>query len=168
MKQKKGLTQVSLRVGQKAPEFSLPDSDGKQRSLGEFIGRAVALLAFFPFAFSGVCDKEMCVFRDGVYELSAPATQIVGISVDSVYTLKAFSQTYNLPFPLLSDFNREVTRLYGVLQDPWVGFDYGGVAKRSIFLIDRKGSLRYKWVTDSPANEPPYQKVADAAAKLRI
>ena len=168
MKQMRGSSQVGLRVGQKAPEFTLPDADGKQRSLVEFVGRAVALLAFFPFAFSGVCDKEMCVFRDGVYELSAPATQIVGISVDSVFTLKAFAQTYNLPFPLLSDFNRQVTKLYGVLQNPWVGFNYDGVAKRSIFLVDRTGSVRYKWVTNSPTNEPPYEKVAEAAAKLRI
>jgi len=168
MKPKRGPAQTGLRVGQKAPEFSLPDAEGKQRSLGEFLGQAVALLAFFPFAFSGVCDKEMCVFRDGLYELSAPTTQVVGISVDSVFTLKAFAQTYNLPFPLLSDFNRQVTKLYGVLQNPWVGFDYGGVAKRSIFLVDKKGSLRYRWVTDTPSNEPPYEKIAEAAARLRI
>lgn len=162
-----GPSQTVPRLGQKAPEFSLPDADGKQRNSGEFFGQTVALLAFFPFAFSGVCDKEMCVFRDGFGELTAPTTQVVGISVDSVFTLKAFAQTYNLEFPLLSDFNRRVTKLYGVLQDPWVGFDYGGVAKRSVFLVDREGSLRYKWVTDVPSNEPPYEEVAKAAAKLK-
>ena len=125
------------------------------------------MLAFFPFAFSGVCDKEMCVFRDGYGELVAPTTQIVGISVDSVFSLKAFAQTYNLQFPLLSDYNRRVAKLYGVLQEPWIGFDYGGAAKRSIFLIDRKGSLRYRWVTDAPSNEPPYDEVSEAAAKLK-
>jgi len=167
MKPKGGPVRAVPRLGQKAPEFTLPDADGNQRSLGEFLGKAAALLAFFPFAFSGVCDKEMCVFRDGVYELSAPTTQVVGISVDSVFTLKAFAQTYNLQFPLLSDFNRRVTKLYGVLQDPWVGLDYGGVAKRSIFLVDRKGSLRYRWVTDAPSNEPPYEEVARAAAGMK-
>jgi peroxiredoxin len=167
MKRKSGPSRAVPRLGQKAPEFTLPDADGKPRSLGEFVGQAVALLAFFPFAFSGVCDKEMCTFRDGVDELAAPTTQIVGISVDSVFTLKAFAQTYNLQFPLLSDFNRRVTKLYGVLQDPWVGFDYGGVAKRSVFLVDKKGSLRYKWVTDAPSVEPPYEEVASAAAKLK-
>jgi len=75
------------RLGQRAPEFSLPDADGKERSLGEFNNQSVALLAFFPFAFSGVCDKEMCVFRDGFDGLAAPTTQVVGISVDSVFTL---------------------------------------------------------------------------------
>jgi len=167
MKQKGVASGNGLRVGQKAPEFSLPDTEGKQRSLGEFVGQAVALLAFFPFAFSGVCDKEMCVFRDGFGELTAPTTQVVGISVDSVFSLKAFAQTYDLRFPLLSDYNRRVSKLYGVLQEPWVGFDYGGVAKRSVFLIDRKGSLRYKWVTDTPSKEPPYNEVSEAAARLR-
>ena len=167
MRQGRGSSQTMLRIGQKAPEFSLPDTEGRQRSLGEFVGQAVALLAFFPFAFSGVCDREMCVLRDGFGELSAPTTRVVGISVDSVFTLKTFAQTYNLQFPLLSDFNRRVTKLYGVLQEPWVGFDYEGVAKRSIFLVDRKGSLRYKWVTDTPSNEPPYDEVSEAAAKLK-
>jgi peroxiredoxin len=167
MKLKGVASQTVPRLGQKAPEFSLPDTEGKQRSLKEFFGQAVALLAFFPFAFSGVCDKEMCVFRDGFDDLTAPTTQVVGISVDSVFTLKAFAQTYDLQFPLLSDFNRRVAKLYGVLQNPWVGFDYGGVAKRSVFLVDKKGSLRYKWVTDAPSNEPPYEEVARAAAKLK-
>jgi len=167
MKQKGVASGNGLRVGQKAPEFSLPDTEGKQRSLGEFVGQAVALLAFFPFAFSGVCDKEMCVFRDGFGELSAPTTQVVGISVDSVFTLKAFAQTYDLQFPLLSDFNRHASKVYGVLQEPWVGFDYDGVAKRSIFLIDKNGALRYRWVTDEPSIEPPYDEVSEAAARLR-
>lgn len=167
MKQKSVVSRTGPRIGQRAPEFSLPDADGKQRNLGEFVGRAVALLAFFPFAFSGVCDKEMCVFRDGFGELTAPTTQIVGISVDSVFTLRTFAQTYDLQFPLLSDYNRRVSKLYGVLQEPWVGFDYGGVAKRSIFLIDKKGSLRYKWITDTPSNEPPYDEVSEAAARLK-
>lgn len=167
MKSKGGLSRTGPRIGQKAPEFSLPDADGKRRNLGEFVGQTVALLAFFPFAFSGACDKEMCVFRDGFDGLSAPTTQVVGISVDSVFALKAFAQTYNLQFPLLSDFDRQVTKLYGVLQEHWVGFDYGGVAKRSVFLVDKKGSLRYKWIADAPSNEPPYEEVAEAAARLK-
>jgi peroxiredoxin len=91
---------------------------------------------------------------------------VVGISVDSVYALKAFSQTYNLPFPLLSDFNKRVTRAYGVLQDPWVGHGYRGVAKRSVFVVDRRGFLRYRWVTETPNNEPPYEDVVKVIAKL--
>ena len=155
-----------LRIGQKAPEFSLPDSENKARALNELVKDGPIILAFFPFAFSGVCDKEMCAFRDNFSNVLSVGTRVVGISVDSAYTLKAFAQTYNLPFPLLSDFNKRVTRLYGVLQDPWVALGYKGVAKRSVFLIDTRGVLRYRWVTDFPSEEPPYSEVAKNAQKL--
>jgi peroxiredoxin len=156
---------VALRLGQKAPDFALPDSDKKVRSLTEFTGKGGVILAFFPFAFSGTCDKEMCTFRDGFGTLQNAGTQLVGISVDSSYSLKAFAQTYNLQFPLLSDFNKKVTKLYGVLQDPWVGLGYKGVAKRAVFLLDGRGMLRYRWVTDVPSDEPPYPEVMRAAQK---
>jgi peroxiredoxin len=157
---------VVPRIGQKVPEFSLPDADKKTRSLGEFTKQGTVVLAFFPFAFSGVCDKEMCMFRDGFDSLQRIEAQLVGISVDSTFALKAFAQTYNLQFPLLSDFNKKVTRLYGVLQDPWVGFGYKGVAKRSVMIVDKRGMLRYRWVTDEPSDEPPYGEVMKAAQKL--
>jgi peroxiredoxin len=159
---------VVLRLGQKVPEFALPDYDKKVRSLGEFTQKGNVILAFFPFAFSGTCDKEMCSFRDGFPSLQAAGAQLVGVSVDSAYSLKAFAQTYNLQFPLLSDFNKKVTKLYGVLQDPWVGLGYKGVAKRAVFLVDRRGMLRYKWVTDTPSDEPPYAEVVKAAQKLAV
>jgi len=123
------------------------------------------MLAFFPFAFSGACDKEMCTFRDSVSSLGNHA-HLVGISVDSVFSLKAFAQTYDLTFPLLSDFNKKVVKLYDVLHDPWVSLGYKGVAKRSVFLIDGRGFLRYRWVTDIPTEEPPYAEVAKAMQKL--
>lgn len=155
-----------LRLGQRPPDFSIPDTEGKTQSLSEYAKKGAVLLAFFPFAFSGVCDKEMCTFRDGLSRFSTLGVQVVGVSVDSVFALKAFSQTYNLPFPLLSDFNKKVTRLYGVLQDPWVGFGYRGVAKRSVFALDSRMVLRYKWVTDNPGEEPPYEDVLKAVAKM--
>ncbi len=155
-----------LRLGQKVPEFALPDADKKLRSLGEFTKQGTVILAFFPFAFSGTCDKEMCTFRDGFGTLQGAGAQLVGVSVDSSYSLKAFAQTYNLQFPLLSDFNKKVTKLYGVLQDPWVGLGYKGVAKRAVVVVDRRGKLRYKWVTDVPSDEPPYAEVMKAAQKL--
>lgn len=158
---------MAPRVGQKAPKFELPDTEGKTRGLDEFVDQGGVLLAFFPFAFSGVCDREMCAFRDGFSEYSERGTQIVGISVDSVYTLKAFAQTYDLRFPLLSDFNKSAAKAYGVLHSQWVGFGYRGVAKRSAFLVDRKGVMRYKWVGDDPANEPPYGALTKAATKMR-
>lgn len=154
------------KLGQRAPDFVLPDSDGQLRRMSEFAEKGAIVLAFFPFAFSGVCDKEMCSLRDSFSEFSSLGAQVLGISVDSVYSLKAFSQTYNLPFPLLSDFNKKVVKSYGVLQDPWVGHDYGGAAKRSVFVVDRKCILRYRWVTDVPTEEPPYKDVIKAAGKI--
>lgn len=155
-----------LRLGQKVPPFELPDSDKKVRSLGEFTQAGSVILAFFPFAFSGTCDKEMCTFRDGFGTLQNAGSQLVGISVDSSYSLRAFSQTYNLQFPLLSDFNKKVTRAYEVLQDPWVGLGYKGVAKRAVLVVDKKSILRYRWVTDVPSQEPPYDEVVRAVQKL--
>jgi len=157
---------VVLRLGQKVPEFSLPDADEKMRSLEEFVRQGTVVLAFFPFAFSGVCDKEMCTFRDSFGELRKAGIQLVGISVDSAYSLKAFAQTYNLQFPLLSDFNKKVVKLYGVLQDHWGSLGYKGVAKRAVILVDKKGMLRYRWVTDTPSDEPPYTEVMRAVQKL--
>jgi peroxiredoxin len=157
---------VVLRLGGKAPEFSLPDADGRVRSLEEFLRQGTVILAFFPFAFSGTCDKEMCMFRDGFGSLQGAGAQLVGVSVDSTFSLRAFAQTYNLQFPLLSDFNKKVVRLYGVLQDPWVGLGYKGVSKRAVMVLDKRGMLRYRWVTDVPSEEPPYGEVAKAAQKL--
>ncbi len=155
-----------LRIGQRVPDFSLPDANKQERRLSEFTQRGKTVLLFFPFAFSGVCDKEMCVFRDGSSKFDSLNAQVVGISVDSVFTLKVFAQTYNLQFPLLSDFNKKVTKTYGVLHDVWAAFGYKGVAKRAAFVVDGKGILRYKWVTEVPSNEPPYEEIVAALSKL--
>jgi len=155
-----------LRVGQRVPDFALTDQTGKERKLSEFTAKGNVVLAFFPFAFSGTCTAEMCAFRDGMNKFNALQASVVGVSVDSVYTLKVFAQTYGLEFPLLSDFNKKVVRVYDVFHDPWVAYGYKGVAKRSVFLLDRKGILRYRWVTDVPSEEPPYPEVTDALRKL--
>ena len=157
---------MALRLGQKVPEFSLPDSDKAVRALSEFTEKGPVILAFFPFAFSGTCDKEMCSFRDNFGSLRGIGAQLVGVSVDSSYALNAFAQTYNLQFPLLSDFNKKVSRAYGVLHETWVAFGYKGVSKRAAFVLDGKGILRYKWVTDAPSNEPPYDEIVSALGKL--
>jgi peroxiredoxin len=155
-----------LRIGQRVPDFSLPDINKQERRLSEFTQKGKTVLLFFPFAFSGVCDKEMCTFRDGAAKLSSLNAQTVGISVDSLFTLRVFAQTYNLQFPLLSDFNKKVSRAYGVLHDTWVAFGYKGVSKRAAFVLDGKGILRYKWVTDAPSDEPQYDEVISALGKL--
>lgn len=158
---------MATRLGQRVPEFSLPDSDGKAHGLSDLTAGGHVVLAFFPFAFSGVCDKEMCTFRDDLGRLPGTGLNVVGISVDSLFTLKVFRQTYNLPFVMLSDFNKKVSRSYGVLDDPWAGFGYRGVAKRAVFLVDKKGILRYRWIADVPSQEPPYDALKDAASKTQ-
>ena len=155
-----------LRIGQRVPDFSLPDTDKKERKLSEFTQKGKTVLLFFPFAFSGVCDTEMCKFRDSANKLNSMNAQVVGISVDSLFTLKVFGQTYSLQFPLLSDFNKKVSTAYGVLHETWVAFGYKGVSKRAAFVLDGKGILRYKWVTDVPSNEPPYDEIISALDKL--
>jgi peroxiredoxin len=155
-----------LRIGQRVPDFSLPDTERKERRLSEFTQKGKTVLLFFPFAFSGTCDKEMCVFRDDMVKINSMNVQVVGISVDSVFTLKVFAQTYNLQFPLLSDFNKKISKAYGVLQETWVSHGYKGVSKRAVLVLDGKGILRYKWVTDAPSNEPPYEEILAALNKL--
>jgi glutaredoxin-dependent peroxiredoxin len=157
---------VVLRIGQKVPDFSLFDSEKKERKLSEFTQKGSLTIAFFPFAFSRTCDREMCVFRDNLAGAGSLEGSVIGISVDSVFTLKIYSETYNLGFPVLSDFNKKVAKAFDVLQDPWVDLGYKGVAKRAVFVVDRKGVLRYRWVAQEPGEEPPYDQVAAAVAKV--
>lgn len=155
-----------LRLGQRVPNFVLPDSDKKERRLSELARGGSAVIAFFPFAFSGACDREMCAFRDNFAKLNSLHAQVVGISVDSLFTLSVFRQTYGIEFPLLSDFNKKVARAYGVLQDTWVAFGYKGVSKRAIFVVDSKAVLRYRWIADAPSEEPPYDQIIETLTKL--
>ncbi len=155
-----------LRVGQRVPDFALPDYTKKERKLSEFIQKGNVVIAFFPFAFSPTCDREMCIFRDGMSRFNALQANVIGVSVDSAYTLKVYAQTYNLEYPLLSDFNKKVSRAFDVLQDPWTDMGYKGVSKRAVFVLDRKGILRYRWVTDVPSEEPPYDEVVESLRKL--
>ncbi|HUK75131.1 MAG TPA: redoxin domain-containing protein [Nitrososphaerales archaeon] len=155
-----------LRVGQRVPDFTLTDHTKQERKLSDYVQKGNVVIAFFPFAFSGVCDREMCTFRDSVAKLDAVKASVLGVSVDSLFALNVFAQTYGIEYPLLSDFNKKVSRAFDVLQDPWVSFGYRGVAKRSVFVLDRKGILRYRWVTDVPGEEPPYDEVMASLAKL--
>jgi glutaredoxin-dependent peroxiredoxin len=155
-----------LRIGQRVPDFTLPDHTKQERKLSELIQKGNVVIAFFPFAFSGVCDREMCTFRDSMTKLNSVRASVVGISVDSLFTLKVFAQTYNLEYTLLSDFNKEVSEAFDVLQSPWVAFGYKGVARRSVFVLDSKGILRYRWVGDAPSEEPPYNEIIESLRKL--
>jgi peroxiredoxin len=156
---------MSADVGSKAPDFTLPNQDRQPVSLGEALGKNNVVLAFFPAAFSSVCTKELCTFRDQVGPLNHLAkAQVFGISVDTPFSLKAFANEQRLQFPLLSDFNKDVIRAYEVFNPDMIGLK--GIAKRAVFVIDRGGTVRYCEVLDDARNEPNYEKLNGALASL--
>lgn len=152
-------------VGSKAPDFTLPNQDRHPVTLREETGAAPVVLAFFPAAFSSVCTKELCTLRDQLGPLNHLAkARVLGISVDTPFSLKAFANAERLQFPLLSDFNKEAIRSYGVVNPDMIGLK--GIAKRAVFVIDREGTIRYKEVLDDARNEPDYEKLNGALAAL--
>jgi len=146
-----------MDVGDKAPDFELPSTEGGKVRLKKELGKGNVLLLFYPFAFSSVCTQEMCYIRDGMTEFTAIEARVLGISVDSPYAQKAWVQQLNLNFPLLSDFNKEVSEAYGVLYEDLGGFK--GVAKRSAFVLDREGSVLYEWVSEDPEKLPDLEAI---------
>lgn len=154
-----------IKVGDKAPEFTLTDSDKKPRSLNEFLGRKI-VLAFFVGAFTSTCTKEMCEFRDSMAQLIDLNAQVIGISVNDPFSNKAFAEKNRLPFPILSDYKREVTRNYGLELPNFAGLDGYTVAKRSIFILDQKGMVWYIWVSDNPAVEPNYKEIQNVLQQM--
>jgi len=132
---------MAADVGSRAPDFTLTNQDRQPVTLSEQRGKPV-VLAFFPAAFSSVCQKEMCTFRDSMARLGTANAQVYGISVDTFFTLKAFQDQQKLNFPLLSDFNKQAIRDYGVFNEDMIGLK--GIAKRAVFVIDRDGIIRLR------------------------
>ena len=154
---------MAADVGSKAPDFTLTNQDRQPVTLGEQRGRPV-VLAFFPAAFSSVCQKELCTFRDSMARLGEAKAQVFGISVDTFFTLKAFHDQQKFTFPLLSDFNKQAIRDYGVFNEDMIGLK--GIAKRAVFVIDKDGVVRHREVLEDARNEPDYEKVFSALASL--
>ncbi len=150
-------------VGEKAPDFSLFDSERKLRRLGEFLlpGRRT-VLAFFPGAFTGVCTQEMCAFRDMYGELDDLKGGVVGVSVDAPFAQKAFAEKNELKFPLLCDFKRETVEKYGVAWNNLGGVEGYVSANRAIFVLDENGVVKYKWVAPNPGTLPNFDEVKAA------
>ena len=123
------------------------------------------MLAFFPGAFTSVCTKELCTLRDSMAELGKINAQVVGISVNDPWSNKAFVEKNSLNFPILSDYNRDVVRMYNVYHNDFGNLKGYTVAKRSVFILDHNGVVTYKWVTDDPTKEPNYEDLKKAAAK---
>ena len=151
-------------IGQQAPGFALYNTEKKKISLEDFKGQNVVLL-FFPFAFSSTCTKELCHVRDNMEQFNAFKAQVLGISVDSLYTLAKYKEAQQLDFPLLSDFNKEVSKAYNSLYDTF-SYDMKGVSKRAVFVIDNMGVLRYGEVLENAGELPDFEALQKALASI--
>ena len=154
-----------VSVGDKAPDFILPDTDLKPRSLSEFLGSKI-VLAFFVGAFTSVCTKEMCAFRDSMARLTSLKAQIIGIAVTDPFSNKAFAEKNRLSFPILSDYKREVIQTYGIELPDFAGLAGYTTAKRAIFILDKDGIVSYIWITDDPTVEPNYGEIENFLEKM--
>jgi peroxiredoxin len=153
-----------VKVGDQAPDFTLPDMDMKPRNLKEFLGQKV-VLAFFVGAFTTTCTKEACEFRDAMSRLVDLNAQVIGIDLTAPFSSKRFAEKNRLPFPVLSDHKLEVFEKYGLEFSPcdeyeccW-GTGCYPIVKRSIFILDGNGVVRYVWVSDKSSNEPSYEEM---------
>jgi peroxiredoxin len=155
---------MRIETGQQAPDFTLFDADKNKVSLSDFKGKNVLLL-FFPQAFTGVCTKELCAVRDNIGMYNSANAQVLGISVDSIFTLNRFREDQGYNFPLLSDFNKEVSQAYGSLYDSFV-FDMKGVSKRSAFVVDKEGIVRYAEVLENAGEVPNFEAIRETLNTL--
>lgn len=147
---------MSAKVDSKAPDFTLQNTEGKEVSLSDFRGKNVVLL-FFPLAFSSTCTEELCSTRDNMKLYNSMDAEVVGISIDSFFTLKAFKKAENLNFTLLSDFNKEIAQAYDAFYEEYFGMK--GVSKRASFIIDKEGIIKYCEVLKDSGDLPDFKAI---------
>jgi len=147
---------MSANVGDSAPGFSLKNTDLQDVSLADYAGKNVVLL-FVPLAFTGVCTQELCDISAGINAYDDLGAQVLGISVDSPFSLKAWAEKEGITIPLLSDFNKEVSAAYGAQFEDLMGLK--GIAKRSAFVVDGAGTIRYASVSDDPKILPDFAAI---------
>lgn len=156
---------MSIAIGTKAPAFSLNDTEKKKVSMEDFKGQNLVIL-FFPLAFTSVCTAELCSVRDTLATYNGLNTAVVGISVDSPFTLGKFKAEQNLNFPLLSDFNKEASQAYGAFYENFV-LDLKGVSKRAAFVVDKEGVVKYAQVLESAGDLPDFEAIKTTLAGLQ-
>lgn len=156
---------MNVTVGAKAPSFSLVNTEKQTVSLEDYKGQNLVIL-FFPLAFTSVCTAELCSIRDNIGTYNGLNTAVVGISVDSPFTLGKFKAEQNLNFPLLSDFNKEASQAYGAFYENFV-LDLKGVSKRSAFVVDKEGVVRYAQVLESAGDLPDFEAVKNTLGGLQ-
>jgi len=155
---------MALQKGDKAPAFTLYNTEKAEISLADYQGKNVVLL-FFPFAFTSVCTAELCEMRDNILTYSSLKAEILAVSVDSLFTLGKYKEEQNLPFHLLSDFNKEVSTAYESIYDTFA-FGTKGVSKRSAFVIDADGIIQYAEVLENAGDIPNFANVKETLASL--
>lgn len=156
---------MSNLLGKPAPSFTLFDTDKKAVSLSDFKGQNVVVL-FFPLAFTGVCTTELCSIRDNIGTYNNANAQVLGISVDSIFTLGKFKEEQKLNFPLLSDFNKNASKSFDVLYEVFPAFEMQGVSKRSAFVIDKEGVVQYVEVCATPGDLPDFAAIQNVLNTL--
>jgi len=148
---------MKIEIGQPAPDFTLYDSEKKQVSLNDLKGQNILLL-FFPLAFTSTCTKELCSVRDNISWYNNINAKVLAISVDSLHTLAKYKEEQKLNFTLLSDFNKEVSTAYSSIYEMF-GYNMKGVSKRSAFVVDKKGIIRYTEVLENASEIPDFNAI---------
>lgn len=155
---------MSIEINQVAPNFKLFNTEKKEISLSDYKGKNVLIL-FFPLAFTSVCTAELCYIRDNYSIYEQLNAVVLGISVDSLFTLDKFKTEQKLNFDLLSDFNKETSKVYGSLYEQF-GFGMLGVSKRSAFIIDKNGILKYAEVLENAGEQPSFEAIKASLSNL--
>ena len=155
---------TGLEVGNKAPDFTLLEAPGKNITLSEELQKGPVVLVFYPADFTSTCQEELCRFRDVLADYNNMGANVLGISVDGIFSHKAFREANNIEYPLLSDWNKTVIKDYGIVQEEFVGMK--AVAKRSVFVVDTDKTIVYVWVSEDPGKLPPFDEVKMAVTKL--
>jgi peroxiredoxin len=155
---------MPIQIGQTAPDFKLYDSKKELVTLSELKGQSVLLL-FFPLAFTSVCTKELCSVRDNIGWYNNINAKVLGISVDALQTLARYKEEQQLNFTLLSDFNKEASRTYDSIYEMF-GYNMKGVSKRSAFVIDKEGIIRYAEVLENAGEVPNFEAIRQVLAGL--
>ena len=149
---------LMVKIGDSAPNFTLKNTSKDDISLSDYAGKTV-ILAFYPGAFTGVCDKEMCAFQDSMGKLNDANAIVLGISVDSPWANAEFARKYELEFTLLSDVDRDVVTMYDATFTGLGGIEGYVSANRVVVIINKDGVVQYRWDAESPGIEPNYDEV---------
>jgi peroxiredoxin len=157
---------MKIQVGQKAPDFTLFNTENQAVSLRDFTGNQNVLLLFFPKAFTEVCTKEFCTIRDDIGRYNHANAAVLGISVDSVSILEKYKNELQLSFELLSDSNKDTSEDYESIYPSLTNVNEKGVSKRSAFIIDKQGVIQYLEILESAGDLPDFNAINETLERL--